>query len=68
MEMLKAYILSTRLSPSPEGEGWDGGAFNAKSKASPSLALGKSSAFLFLAHPLEGEDFRAKALNVRFNY
>jgi hypothetical protein len=33
--------------------------FKRKSKASPSLALGKSSAFLFLAHPLQGEDFRA---------
>jgi len=37
------------LSPSPEGEGWDRGAFRVKSKA----PLSKSSP--------SGEDFKAKA-------
>jgi hypothetical protein len=53
IEMCKAYILSQRLSPSPEGEGWDGGAFKVKSKAPPS----KSSP--------SGEDF--KALKIHFS-
>jgi len=36
------------LSPSPEGEGWDGGAFDFKIKST------------HLNLPLQGEDFKAK--------
>ncbi len=41
------------LSPSPEGEGWDGGAFDFKSKKYPHLNLSPN-----------GEDFNAKALQL----
>jgi hypothetical protein len=42
-----------------EGEGWDGGAFDFSMnvKSNPHLNL-----------PLEGEDFKAKALQIRFSY